>query len=86
MKNLKSINEKLKPFFEDPNYNYGEKIDLDIYEAQTLIEDILDTLIEVGNGVTEEQLYIACQKLFCVRDCWFNKALKKIELEKTRED
>ena len=33
-----------------------------------LIEDVLDTLIEVGNGTTDEMLHEAADKLFMVRD------------------
>ena len=33
-----------------------------------LIEDVLDTLTEVGNGVTDEQLHKAADKLFKARD------------------
>ena len=32
-----------------------------------LIEDILDVLIEVGNGTTDEMLHVAADKLFMVR-------------------
>lgn len=41
-----------------------------------LIEDVLDTLIEAGNGVTNEMLHEAADKLFRVRDI----------LEKAAED
>ena len=33
-----------------------------------LIEDVLDTLIEVGNGVTDEMLHYAAEQLFDARD------------------
>lgn len=36
-------------------------------EEMLLIEDVLDTLVEVGNGVTDEQLHEAADKLFKVR-------------------
>jgi hypothetical protein len=36
-------------------------------EAISLIEDVLDTLVEVGNGVTDEMLHEAAEKLFKVR-------------------
>jgi hypothetical protein len=47
-------------------------------EATTILEDVLDTLVEVGNGTTEEHLKEACDKLFKFRDEWFNKSEKKI--------
>lgn len=37
-------------------------------EAVEIIEDVLDTLIEVGNGTTDEELHRACDKLFKFRD------------------
>ena len=37
-------------------------------EVFGLIEDVLDTLIEVGNGTTDELLHEAANKLFMVRD------------------
>lgn len=40
-------------------------------EAQRLIEDILDTLIEVGNGTTDKMLHEAADKLFEVRRLLF---------------
>ena len=40
-----------------------------------LIEDVLDTLTEVGNGVTDKHLHEAADKLFKARDL-----LDKIEL------
>lgn len=41
----------------------------DIYEeAMNLIEGVLDTLCEVGNGVTEEHLKQAASELFAARD------------------
>ena len=35
--------------------------------AMQLIEDVLDTLVEVGNGVTDEMLHEAAEKLFKAR-------------------
>lgn len=37
-------------------------------EAMNLIEGVLDTLCEVGNGVTEEHLKQAASELFAARD------------------
>ena len=45
--------------------NTGDTI---MKEVFGLIEDILDTLIEVGNGTTDEMLHEAANKLFKVRD------------------
>lgn len=36
--------------------------------AAAMIESVLDTLVEVGNGVTDEMLHEAADKLFSVRD------------------
>lgn len=37
-------------------------------EAHKIIEDVLDVLVEVGNGTTDEQLREACDKLFKFKD------------------
>ena len=42
-------------------------------EAVIIIEEVLDTLIEVGNGVTDEHLHDAADKLLDFRDNFFNK-------------
>ena len=42
-------------------------------DAHELIEEVLDTLIEVGNGTTDEMLHEAADKLFVVRDCFINQ-------------
>jgi len=41
-------------------------------QAAELLEDVIDTLIEVGNGTTDEMLHAACQKLFKLRDGFIN--------------
>lgn len=41
--------------------------------AALLLEDVLDTLVEVGNGTSDEDLRLACMKLFLFRDAYFNK-------------
>ena len=41
--------------------------------AALLLEDVLDTLVEVGNGTSDEDLRLACKKLFLFRDAYFNK-------------
>lgn len=46
-------------------------------DAAWIIEEVLDTLIEVGNGVTDEHLHDACDLLFKFRDQWFKNAEKK---------
>lgn len=47
-------------------------------EARLLLEDVLDTLVEVGNGVTDKDLHEAADKLFKFRDEYFNKAEDEI--------
>lgn len=37
-------------------------------DALSLIEDVLDTLIEVGNGTSEDELHEAADKMFDLRD------------------
>jgi len=44
-------------------------------EASLILEDVIDTLIEVGNGTTDEQLHEAADKLLNFRDNWFNEVL-----------
>lgn len=51
-------------------------------EVFGLIEDILDTLIEVGNGTTDEMLHEAADELFRVRDL-LEKAVKDQEREES---
>lgn len=40
--------------------------------AACLLEDVIDTLIEVGNGTTEDHLNEALHKLLRFRDEWFS--------------
>lgn len=47
-------------------------------EVFGLIEDILDTLIEIGNGTTDEMLHEAADELFRVRDL-LEKSVKEQE-------
>ena len=42
-------------------------------EAGGLLEDVLDVLVESGNGATQEDLGEAADKLFKFRDRWFDK-------------
>lgn len=51
-------------------------------EVFGLIEDILDTLIEVGNGTTDEMLHEAADELFRVRDL-LEKTVKNQEQEES---
>jgi len=48
---------------------------LDDDEARTILEDVIDTLIKVGNGTTDEQLHEAADKLLNFRDNWLDKVL-----------
>ena len=41
--------------------------------AADIIEEAIDTLIEVGNGVTDEMLHKLCSKLFVLRDIFENE-------------
>jgi len=41
-------------------------------EAKSALEDVIDTLIEVGNGTTDEMLHKAADKLLEFRD-YFNQ-------------
>lgn len=50
---------------------------MDKLEATRLLEDVLDVLLEVGNGVTDQQVHEAADKLFRFRDEWFRFAEKK---------
>ena len=42
-------------------------------DPKLLIEDVLDTLVEVGNGATEEDLHKAADKLLKARRILFGK-------------
>jgi len=39
----------------------------DVNKAFGIVEDVLDTLIEVGNGTTDDDLHDAADKLFGLR-------------------
>jgi len=39
-------------------------------EASIILEEVIDTLIEVGNGVTDKDLHEAADKLLKFRDQW----------------
>ncbi len=54
-------------------------------EVFGLIEDALDTLIEVGNGTTDEMLHEAADELFRVRDL-LEKVVKDQEQEESEMD
>lgn len=47
--------------------------------AMNLIESVLDTLVEVGNGTTDEMLHEAAEKMFQVRDMLEGKERKEDE-------
>jgi len=51
---------------------------MDKDEARLIIEDVLDTLVEVGNGVSDEMLHEAAGKLFRFR----NEFLWKLDIYK----
>ena len=41
-------------------------------EASFILEEVLDSLIEVGNGITDEDLHKSADDLLQFRDYWFN--------------
>lgn len=57
----------------DISINNGDLSDND---ASLIIENLLDTLIEVGNGTTDEELHKSADYLFVLRDKWFKKRIK----------
>jgi len=50
-------------------------------EAAIIIEEVLDTLVEVGNGTTQHDLHEAADQLFRFRNEWFNKIEVWVEPE-----
>lgn len=40
-------------------------------DACEILETVLDTLVEVGNGISDEDLHNAADMLFEFRDCYF---------------
>jgi len=46
-------------------------------DASLIIENVLDSLYEVGNGETEEGLEVALHELFAFRDYWFKRVIKE---------
>ena len=44
-------------------------------DAALIIEIVLDSLIEVGNGVSDETLHESAEYLFALRDKWFQKRI-----------
>lgn len=78
---IKNANIRMKQL--ETSINNGILSD---YDAKLIIEEVIDTLIEVGNGTTDEQLHKACDYLLSLRDLWFDKRInqnsnKKKELE-----
>ncbi len=47
---------------------------MDYREASEIIEDVLDALVEVGNGVSDSDLHDVADKLFKFRDNYLNIA------------
>lgn len=43
-------------------------------ESSFLLEEVIDTLIEVGNGVTDEQLHESADYLLYFRDFYFKNS------------
>lgn len=72
MENLiKKHNERMKQL--DLSIVSGSLSDDD---AALIIENVLDALVEVGNGITDEELHKTADYLFALRDKWFNKRSK----------
>lgn len=61
------------------------KESLNVSEASCLLEEVLDTLVEVGNGITEGHLHKACDQLFAFRDLWFKNTHEMMELESLKK-
>lgn len=85
MLKLEDVKTIISQFAEEyvPDTNVGKKDGKTLTEQECfdeegeemlLIEDVLDTLIEVGNGVTDEALHECADKLFRVRDILNSKA------------
>ena len=81
-KELEELRKKVDEVVVDPNFQiilshdwnkYLENLKMTKDEASKLLEDVLDTLVEVGNGVTDEMLHEAADKLFRFRDEYFKK-------------
>lgn len=49
-------------------------------DASLIIENVLDALTEVGNGITDEELCKQRDYMFALRDLWFKK---KFNYDKT---
>jgi|DEB0MinimDraft_10_1074344.scaffolds.fasta_scaffold342290_2 uncharacterized membrane-anchored protein len=72
MENLiKKHNERMKQL--DLSIVSGSLSDED---ASLIIENVLDVLTEVGNGITDEELSKQREYMFALRDLWFNKRSK----------
>lgn len=44
-------------------------------QAKLIIENVLDTLTEVGNGTTDNMLYATLDYMFALRDLWYNRVI-----------
>ena len=68
---IKNANIRMKQL--ETSINNGILSDDD---AKLIIEEVIDTLVEVGNGTTDEQLHKACDYLLSLRDLLFDKRIK----------
>lgn len=83
---LQILHEKILNKMKDIIKTHNERmkqLDLSIVsdslsddDAALIIENVLDVLVEVGNGTTDEELYKAADYLFALRDKWFDKRIK----------
>lgn len=80
MENLiKKQNERMNQL--DLSITSGSLSDED---ATLIIEIVLDTLIEVGNGTTDDELHKAADYLIALRDKWFDKRKIKMNTEEIK--
>ena len=60
-------------FTKQLDYDIANKRQLSTNQVGLILENALDTLTEVGNGTTDEQLHKELNYLFALRDLWFSK-------------
>lgn len=53
-------------------------------DANCILEDVIDTLIEVDNGVTNEHLHNTVDKLLRFKDEWLNPRFSTLVAENER--
>lgn len=53
------------------------KSELTDEDAKFIIEEVLDCLVEVGNGTTDKQLHECANFIFALQDNWLKKRLNE---------